>query len=155
MSVASTMIPRRDTFHSAWAPVRYRRAFRNANRPSSGASRRREPDYLALACRAVKEAIRLGNSLRPFLHEKAREFQHSLQRQEIEAALRRVYGPGEDLNTPPQPVYPTAKELRDLEKRERAVAKSRLLLVSLRKKMNIGKETVKNSKPESRGPVVL
>ena len=53
----------------------------------------RPPNHLALACRALREAIRIGRRLRPFLAEQRRLLESHHINLEARAALDRVYGP--------------------------------------------------------------
>ena len=57
-----------------------------------GARRPPPPNYIAIACRAVSELIRIDKRLRPYMEEQRRILEDYRLRQEFEAALRKVYG---------------------------------------------------------------
>ena len=67
---------------------------RYASRMLGGVRRPPQPNYLAMACRALRRVIQIDNHLRPFMREQARLVEERLFHQELELALRRVYGPG-------------------------------------------------------------
>ena len=71
---------------------RNRGILRHATRMLGGAHRPRPPNYLALASRAIAEVIKLDKRLRPFMLEQRRMLEQWRLDQEIEAALRKVYG---------------------------------------------------------------
>jgi hypothetical protein len=58
-----------------------------------GAHRPRPVNYLALACRYIKEAMRIADRLRPYMAEQARLAAQMAREQELKAALDKVYGP--------------------------------------------------------------
>jgi len=88
--------------------IRFRPGIRRLNRPLNlslnrslsrhttvmldGARRQPRPNYIAIACRAISELIRIDKRLGPFMEEQRRILERELRRQEFEAALRKVYG---------------------------------------------------------------
>jgi hypothetical protein len=103
-----------------------------------GAHRRPPPNYLSLACRALEEVIRIDNRLRPFLAQQREAVEQWLRDQEIEAAVRKVYGDA-GADTPPSRlsrfayVLPTEAELL---KEAAALEKTRQVLNQLQAKLN-------------------
>ena len=62
---------------------------RHGTRMLNGAPR---PDWLVIYCRLMTRVLQIDESLRPFLKEQARLHEQHLWHQEVEAALKRVYG---------------------------------------------------------------
>ena len=71
---------------------RHRGTLRHTTRMLGGAHRPRPPNYLALASSAIAEVIKLDKRLRPFMLEQRQRLEQWRLNQEIEAALRKVYG---------------------------------------------------------------
>jgi len=68
---------------------------RHTTRMLGGVHRPPPPNYLGMACRALKQVIKLDKRLRPCIQEQIRLHQEQLVRVQVEAALDRVYGPDE------------------------------------------------------------
>jgi hypothetical protein len=109
-----------------------------------GAHRPRPPDYLALACRALEEVVRIDQRLRPYMQEEQRLLHEYIEDEKREVALRNVYGDTPGTKTLHQHraesrylVGPKAfrKQMTQLRKDERALAKTRLLIDSLKAKL--------------------
>jgi hypothetical protein len=101
-----------------------------------GTRRPARPDYIALACRALNEVLRIDKRLLPFMVEQREALERGLRHQESQAALLTVYGgtPMEPL--PSQSCLPPLRKLDSmLFNQELALAKSRALLARLRKNL--------------------
>jgi len=68
-----------------------------------GFRRPRPPDYLAMACRALKLVLKIDEDLRPFMQEQVRLLEQDVFNQQVQAALRHVYGPDSDAQKSPIP----------------------------------------------------
>ena len=64
---------------------------RHTSRMLGGLHRPRPPDYLAMACRALRQIAKIDKSLRPFMKDQVRMVEDWLRSQEIAAVLRKVY----------------------------------------------------------------
>lgn len=109
---------------------------RYTSRMLGGVHRPPQPNYIALACRAIAEVIRIDQRLRPFVAEQQHMLEQDARMQEREAALHKVYGP--DLaDAPRRPSVFEAAPLDPAEvlKQEQALAKSRLLIARLQAKL--------------------
>src|ERR1035438_3606385 len=66
---------------------------RRTTRMLAAAHRPAPPDYLALACRALSEVMRIDKRLRPYMEEQKQMMERRLFEREIDDALRKIYGP--------------------------------------------------------------
>jgi hypothetical protein len=130
---------------------------RNTLRPSTrmldGVRRPSPPNYLSIACRAFEEVIRIDKRLRPYMEEQTQLLDQWRRDQEIQAALRKIYGdpcsdnmgrtsglPAEGspgVHSPESSTVPNRREAALLLKQELALANSRLVLDNLRGKLKI------------------
>ncbi len=117
---------------------------RYTSRMLGGARRPREPDYLALACRAFEEVIRIDQRLRPYMEEEQRLLNEYIEDEKRAVALRNVYGDTPAIEALRQRraesrclVGPKTfrKQMAQLRKDERALAKTRLLIDTLKAKL--------------------
>ena len=99
-------------------------------------SQRRPPNYFALACSALEEAIALHQRMEPFLKEQERLEERRQWRAYYLPALRKVYGS----DPPPEPAPPTRelsrKEKAQLLRDEKADIKSIFKLVRIKTKLS-------------------
>ena len=116
-----------------------RRPARLATRMLGGARRPPPTNWLGLACRALKEVLRLDQRLRPYMAQQRELYERSLFAQEINAALCKIYGEDESGPGPaPQPAggwIDSPKARTGLLKDEIALAKSEALLACLHAKL--------------------
>jgi len=77
-----------------------RSLLRHTTRMLGGAPRPRPPDYLAMACRALKAILKIDKSLRPFMQEQFQLYEQHRFGQQTQAALQSIYGPGSDDTQP-------------------------------------------------------
>jgi len=108
---------------------------RPATRMLGGARRPPPPNYLALACRAIEEVIRIDKRLLPFMAEQREILERRLFGQEIEAALLRVYGPPDPAAPKPRSFVPPPVDIPQLLRDEYALAKTGVLLDLLKSKI--------------------
>jgi hypothetical protein len=66
---------------------------RHTIRMLGGVHRPPPPNYLAIACRALEQVIKIDKRLRPYMQEQIRLEKERVFREPIKAALDRVYGP--------------------------------------------------------------
>jgi hypothetical protein len=125
------------------------RPTRHTTRMLNGVRRPPPPNYLALACRALEEVIRIDKRLLPYMAEQKQLLEQWLFRQEVEAALQKVYGQATCQNPPEQSVTHwcatssasvNRKRARQILKEEVALAKTHALVALLESKT--GKQTV-------------
>jgi hypothetical protein len=129
-----------------------RRLSRHTTRLLGGARRPRPPDYLALACRALQEVIKIDASLREYAAEHCNAVARLLLHEEAQSALRKVYGP-DSVHEAPSPPMPTTfgpKDVSQVLRLEGAVARSHRVLQSLKSKL--GQKTVKKRYTIYTGP---
>jgi hypothetical protein len=102
-----------------------------------GARRPPPPDYLALFCRALTEVLRIDKRLRPFMAEQGELLERLRRDQEVRAALDKIYGKDDADAVPARPIKDMSLSLNQsqLLKEELALAKTHLLLESLRTKL--------------------
>jgi len=110
---------------------------RPATRMLGGARRPPPPNYLALACRALEEVIRIDKRLLPYMEEQKRMLENYLWAQKCEAAMHKVYGPPDPSSPKPQLFAPAPINIPQLLRDERSFAKTRTLVHIL--KSRIGK----------------
>ena len=120
---------------------------RHTTRMLGGGRRPPPPDYFALTCRAFEEVLKINNRLSPFMQEQKRMLEDWLWRQEVEAALRKVYGDPacNDIPSLAGASRPSAfesysvpndrKRARQLLKEEIALAKTQALIAALKSKI--------------------
>jgi len=108
---------------------------RHTTRMLGGARRPPPPDYLALACRALNEVIRIDQRLLPFMAEQREMLERWILDQEIEASLRKVYGPPDPSSPRPQHFALSPIDTPQLLKDERALAKTQALVALLQAKL--------------------
>jgi hypothetical protein len=114
---------------------------RYATRMLGGARRPIPPNYLALLSCALEQALKIDQSLRPFMAEQRENLERLRHQNEVDAALRKAYGATAPITMPPPPALCARAEARQCLKLERALAQSRLVLEKLKSKL--GKKTVK------------
>lgn len=68
-----------------------RTILRHTTRMLGGVRRPPPPEYLAIACRALEEVIKVDLRLRPFMQEQIRLQNERVFHEQIEAALDRVF----------------------------------------------------------------
>jgi hypothetical protein len=94
------------------------------------------PNYLAIACSALNELIKIDKRLRPFMHEEREKLARRLRDQEVRAALRKVYGEDPVAAIPSPPCnLPTATDVKRFFKQRLALAKSRHLIDRLKSRL--------------------
>lgn len=112
-----------------------RRLDRYASRMLHGARRKRPLNYLAFACQAIDEAIRLSRRLQPFLADQARRAEQDRWMERWEPILRKVYGPPDPAAPPPPPPFPPPIDIPQLRKDERALIRTHSLISHLTDKL--------------------
>ena len=68
---------------------------RHTTRMLGGVHRPPPPNYLAIACRALNEVLRIDRRLQPYLPEQIQLEQDRVFHTQVRAAIDRVYGPDE------------------------------------------------------------
>lgn len=105
---------------------------RRTTRMLGGARRPPPPNYLALACRALEDMIRLDKSLLPFMAQQKRIVEESLWKQQCEVAIRNVYGPPDPAAPRPQYPVPSPLDIPQVLRGEQALARAQATVALLR-----------------------
>ena len=121
---------------------------RPATRMLGGARRPPPPNYLALACRALEEVIRIDKRLLPYMEEQKRMLENYLWAQKCEAAMHKVYGPPDPSAPKPQHFATSPINIPQLLRDQYALAKTRALLDLLKSKTGEGRACC----PQRAGP---
>jgi hypothetical protein len=100
-----------------------------------GARRPPPPNYLAIACSALREVIRIDKRLLPYMAEQKQMLERWLLDKEIEASLRKVYGPPDPAHVKPSVNMSPAPSAAQFLKEEQALAKTRAVVDLLKGKM--------------------
>ena len=108
---------------------------RPTTRMLNGARRPPPPNYLAMACRALEEVIRIDKRLLPYMVEQKQMLKRWLLDKEIEASLRKVYGPPDPAHVKPSLNMSPVPSAAQFLKEEQALAKTRALVDVLNSKI--------------------